>query len=303
MLQKPETAAYFRPDKLEDSLELLARQPMRVVAGATDIYPAQVAQRAWARSSDQSWLDITNVAALGGITESAGGWRIGALATWSDLVRADLPACFDGLKAAAREVGGLQIQNRATLVGNLCNASPAADGVPPLLCLNATVELASASGKRELPLSGFILGNRKIARHTNELVTAVNIPAHQSHSLNSQFFKLGARKYLVISIVMASGLVSWDEQQQITDCRFAVGACSPVATRIPSLEKDLIGISLDDLAGNPKKIAELIGDHHIETLHPIDDVRADAAYRRDAARACLTELLEMHCHHFRGASS
>ncbi len=300
------SATYFRPDKLEESLHLLAGQPLRVVAGATDVYPARVAQRAWAQPVEESWLDITAIESLKGISRTAFGWKLGSLVTWSELVQEDLPACFDCLKAAAVEVGGMQIQNRATIAGNLCNASPAADGVPPLLCLDALVELASEKGNRVLPVHEFILGNRSTARRHDELLTAIVIPDLPAASrddsqdgfldelVDSRFFKLGARKYLVISIVMAAGIVSWDKQRNLRDCRFAVGSCSPVAMRLPELENELAGLNLDDIARGKIKLQELIGDHHVSALTPIDDVRADAGYRREAARSCLLELLEMH---------
>lgn len=322
MPQSTATAKYFRPENLEESLALLAQRSLRVVAGATDVYPARVAGRTWGGAAAESWLDISAVASLASITRTQSGWRIGALVTWSELVAADLPVCFSGLKAAAREVGGLQIQNRATLVGNLCNASPAADGVPPLLCLNATVELASESGTRELPLAEFILGNRQTARQPSELVTAIIVPvfnvssnshtgmtdtdelvAHSQHNLDSRFFKLGARKYLVISIVMAAGIVQWDDNKNLTDCRFSVGSCSPVAVRLPALENDLLGLNLDDLAQGRVNLRELVAAHHVQQLSPIDDVRADAAYRHQAAIACLTELLESHVKYYTAAGA
>ena len=308
MQQNTGFAAYFRPDKLEDSLELLSRQSLRVVAGATDIYPARVAHRAWANPQLESWLDISAISSLQGITTTPTGWRLGALVTWSDLLAADLPPCFNALKAAAREVGGLQIQNRATVAGNLCNASPAADGVPPLLCLDAQVELASAGGKRVIPLAEFILGNRQTMRRSDELLTAIIVPSPGStalagNSLDSRFFKLGARKYLVISIVMAAGLVQWDENKNLVDCRFSIGSCSPVAQRLRAFENDLAGLNLDDMARGSLAVAELVTLDHIEFLSPIDDVRADAIYRRNAAVACLQELLESHVSFYRASVS
>ena len=131
--------------------------PWTVLAGGTDFYPARVG-----RAIDEDVLDISGdrrAARHHGRTRD--GWRLGATTTWSELLEADLPPLFDGLKQAAREVGGRQIQNAGTLAGNLCNASPAADGVPPLLALDAEVELAGRAGTRRLPLASFITGNRR----------------------------------------------------------------------------------------------------------------------------------------------
>src|ERR1700730_10046852 len=148
---------YLRPRRLEDALTALAR-PHMVLAGGTDFYPARVG-----RAIDEDVLDIGGIAVLRGISADSAGWRLGATTTWSELLETDLPPLFDGLKQAAREVGGRQIQNAGTLAGNLCNASPAADGVPPLLALDAEVELAGRAGTRPLPASAFITRNRRTA--------------------------------------------------------------------------------------------------------------------------------------------
>src|SRR5690606_31706996 len=121
---------------LEEALQALAR-PFAVLAGGTDFYPVRVG-----RAVTEDVLDITGIAALRGISETSAGWRLGATSSWGELIEADLPPMFDGLKQAAREVGGRQIQNTGTIAGNVCNASPAADGVPALLALDSEVELA-----------------------------------------------------------------------------------------------------------------------------------------------------------------
>ncbi len=167
---------YLRPRGLEEALQALTR-PFTVLAGGTDFYPARVG-----RSVTEDVLDIAGIAALRGISETADGWRLGATTTWSELVEASLPPLFDGLKQAAREVGGRQIQNAGTIAGNICNASPAADGVPALLTLDAEVELASRAGTRRLPLAAFITGVRRTALQPGELVVALHVPRPQARS-------------------------------------------------------------------------------------------------------------------------
>lgn len=221
-------------------------------------------------------LDIHALQELQQITLVNGQWRIGAGVTWSELLAADLPAAFDALKLAAREVGSVQIQNRATLVGNLCNASPAADGVPPLLILDAQVELASRAGRRVLSLQQFILGNRDIARRPEEMVTAVIIPERGAKGCSS-FIKLGARKYLVISISMVAARVVLDANSLIADAAISVGSCSLVAQRLSNLEAELIGQPLS------ADLAKLVRPEHLASLSPIDDVRSTANYRRQAS--------------------
>jgi CO/xanthine dehydrogenase FAD-binding subunit len=268
---------YLRPDGLSDALAAL-RRPHTVLAGGTDFYPARVG-----RPVDEDVLDITAIAALRGISAGAGGWRLGATTTWSELLDADLPPLFDGLKQAAREVGGRQIQNAGTLAGNLCNASPAADGVPPLLALDAEVELAGPAGARRLPLASFITGNRRTALGPGELMVAIHV-ARPAHQARSGFLKLGARRYLVISIAMAAATLEVGGGR-IAAARIAVGACSEVAQRLPRLEAALLGAPLDRHLGN------LVDETQLTSLAPIDDVRGSAAYRRDAVVTLLRRLL------------
>jgi CO/xanthine dehydrogenase FAD-binding subunit len=272
-------AAYLRPAKLEEALEALASRPLTVLAGGTDHYPARVD-----RVRDEPILDLTALAALRGIARTPEGWRIGATTTWSELIEARLPALFDALKLAAREVGGVQIQNAGTVAGNLCNASPAADGVPALLALDAGVELRSRSGSRVLPLEEFVTGARQTARASDEIVTALLVPAPR-YEARSHFLKLGARKYLVISIAMVA-VVLEIEDTLVRAARIAVGACSPVARRLRSLEKALEGRRLDE------GLAELVRGEHVDVLQPIDDVRASADYRRHAALILVRRTLE-----------
>jgi CO/xanthine dehydrogenase FAD-binding subunit len=270
-------ADYLRPTRLDDALRALSRR-RAVLAGGTDFYPARVG-----RAIDEDVLDITAVAQLRGISTTAEGWRFGATTTWSELLEAPLPSLFDGLKQAAREVGGRQIQNAGTLAGNLCNASPAADGVPPLLALDAEVELARPAGVRRLPLAAFITGNRRTVLQADELMVAIHV-RNRTGDARSGFLKLGARRYLVISIAMAAATLEIDHGR-VAAAHVAVGACSAVAQRLPLLEAVLAGAPFDQRLGN------LVERAHLAPLAPIDDVRGSAAYRLDAAVTLLRRLL------------
>jgi CO/xanthine dehydrogenase FAD-binding subunit len=268
--------SYMRPTDLNDALAVLASGPRAVLAGGTDFYPARVG-----RAIDDDILDISAIAALGGVARRPdGSVSLGARATWSDVVAAALPPAFDGLKQAAREIGGLQIQNAGTVVGNVCNASPAADGIPCLLALDAAVTLRSAGGERRVALADFVLGNRRTARQENELVTAIEIPPPRAGAA-SLFLKLGARRYLVISIAMAAFVLAPDRRGRVAAASVAVGACSPVARRLPALEAALLGRTLDAALG------DAAAPEHLAPLAPIDDVRGSAAYRADAALTLL----------------
>jgi CO/xanthine dehydrogenase FAD-binding subunit len=272
-------ALYLRPQRLEDALDALGSQGLTVLAGGTDFYPARVGL-----PLDEDVLDISAVAELQGIRDDGDCWRLGAGVTWSALRDADLPRCFDGLKGAAWELGGPQVQNAGTIVGNLCNASPAADGVPNLLALDARIELAGARGRRNLSVADFVTGNRETQRRRDELVTAISIPKPAPNTASS-FAKLGARKYLVISIVMLAVVIE-PEDGRVASARLAIGACSPVARRLPALEAALLGRPLDGALGETLEDA-----HLIETLAPIDDIRASAVYRREAAATLIRRVL------------
>jgi CO/xanthine dehydrogenase FAD-binding subunit len=271
---------YLRPTEIEEAVAALASRPLAILAGGSDFYPARVG-----KPLSDDILDVTALAALRGISEDGDALRIGAGVRWSELLAADLPSWFACLALAAREIGGRQIQNAGTLAGNICNASPAADGVPALLALDAAVEIVSLRGRRILPLADFIRGNRQTALAGDELVTAIVIPKPR-HAASSTFRKLGARKYLVISIVMVAALLETAPDGTIARARIAVGACSAVAKRLAALEDDLIGRKLESGIGG------LIAARHLADLAPIDDVRGSADYRSDAALALVASSLE-----------
>jgi CO/xanthine dehydrogenase FAD-binding subunit len=263
---------YLRPKTLDQAVSLLASPGGQILAGGTDFYPAL-----GERLPPGCVVDITGLDEIRGVSFETGQIRIGGLTTWSEVIRAPLPHCFDALKAAARELGSVQIQNRGTVAGNLCNASPAADGVPPLLALDAEVELDSAGGRRRIPLARFLAGNRKTLRRPDEILAAVLVP-RRIEDAASAFLKLGARRYLVISISMVAAVVQADEAGCVKQAAVAVGACSACAQRLRALENDLVGL--------PAKpgIGAAVKTEHLAPLSPIDDVRATGDYRRDASR-------------------
>jgi xanthine dehydrogenase small subunit len=275
---------YHRPATLQEALAICAAGDVMLLAGGTDVYPAKAARTAWGEMHHKDVLDISRLTELRGIAEGDSHWRIGALTTWSELIAAELPALFDGLKLAAKEVGGAQIQNRGTVAGNLCTASPAGDGLPNLLALDADIELASASCTRRVPMREFLLGYRQTACRPNEIVTSILVPKPGGADVRSHFLKLGARKYLVISIAMVAGIVEIGADARIAAARLAVGACSAVPQRLPTLEAKLVGVPLTDAPG-------VAAPDHLAHLTPIDDIRASADYRRHAALTLVRDLL------------
>lgn len=273
--------SYHRPHQLSEALSLLQAGQATILAGGSDLYPAHAG-----RQLPGDILDLTAIDALSGISRDDAGWRIGATTTWSAIANADLPGAFHGLQQAAREVGAIQIQNSGTIGGNLCNASPAADGVPPFLVLEAEVELASVRGTRRLALADFITGIRQTALQPGEIVTALHVPDHAAQGV-AAFAKLGARAYLVISIAMAAVRLELAERR-IVAARVAVGSCSPVARRLAGFEAALIG----QFADQPDQWRGALADDIALRLAPIDDIRADAAYRRKAAAELVIRAIE-----------
>ena len=270
---------YLQPKNLEEAVAALADQPLTIIAGGTDYYPARVGQ-----PLDDDLLDISRIAGLGGIEETDDHFRIGATATWTDLIDTPLPGWFEGLKLAAREVGGVQIQNAGTIAGNICNASPAADGVPPLLAMNAELELNSIRGTRPITLEKFIISNRETRCGRDEIVTAIRIPK-PANPASSIFLKLGARKYLVISIVMVAAIIEQGPDNRVAAAQIAVGSCATVAKRLRLLERALVG---QPMSGD---LGALVTSDYLTILRPITDVRATADYRSDAAVTLVARAL------------
>ena len=259
---------FARPSTVDEASRLLAAGGWRVLAGGTDLYPGAGSGLAG------PVLDVTALPGFSQI-EMGTGLRIGAAVSWSSIAEARLPPALRVLQQAARQIGGRQVQNAGTIGGNLCNASPAADGVPPLLALDAEVELVSAKGTRRLSLAEFLLGPRRTALLPGEILAAVVVPPAGIQG-QSAFVKLGARSHLVISIAMvAVRLVVTGGH--VVEAAVAVGSCSPVAVRLPLVEASLRDVSVTESTGRVRAEDVQAG------LSPIDDIRATAAYRREAA--------------------
>ena len=273
---------YLRPESLDQALAALEALDApdagaRVLAGGTDLYPV-----AGARLAGRV-VDLTALPGMAGLRLDGSGLRIGACTTWSAVAEAALPPSCAALQQAARVVGGRQIQNAGTVGGNLCNASPAADGVPPLLALDAGVELASTAGLRRMALADFIIGPRRTALRAGEVLVAVHIPASALVG-RSAFEKLGARAYLVISIAMVAVRLEV-EGGRVMAAAVAVGSCSPVARRLPGVEAALCG----PVAGAARRVdaAQVAA-----ALDPIDDIRASAGYRLKVAAVLIRRAVE-----------
>jgi CO/xanthine dehydrogenase FAD-binding subunit len=259
---------YARPETLAQALQMMSGGGWRVLGGGTDLYPGAGSRLAG------PVLDVSALPGFSGITQDD-DLRIGAGTTWAEIAGADLPGALRALQQAALQVGGRQVQNAGTIGGNLCNASPAADGVPPLLALGAEVELVSADGTRLLPLEGFLLGPRRTALQAGEVLAAVIVRDSNLRG-TSAFEKLGARSHLVISIAMVAARVVLTAGR-VTKAMIAVGSCSPTAVRLPLVEAALVDAPVTE-AVDRIRVADVQA-----ALSPVDDVRATAEYRLEAA--------------------
>jgi N-methylhydantoinase B len=283
MSQAAPSLIWHAPTTLDEALEIRALRAVRPVAGGTDILPERAARRGRGDFREPELLDLTGVSGLREIVNDGLEWRFGCLVTWTDLLRADLPPLFEGWRAAAREIGGAQIQNAGTLMGNVCTASPAGDGLPCLVALEAEVELASRDGVRRVPIADFLVGRRRTACREDEIATALIVPARE-RALGA-FRKFGARRYLVISIAMASAVVTLSGKGRILRARVVVGACAETPQRLLALEGALTGEFMSPALG------DLVSDVHVQHLAPVDDVRASRAYRYAAARELVRETI------------
>ena len=249
-----------RPRTLRNALRLLATEALEPIAGCTDVYVGL--QFGTAKAT--RFLDLWGLDELRGIRRAGGGVHIGALTTYTDLIRSRLvQARVPMLVAAAREVGGAQIQNRGTIGGNIANASPAGDTLPVLAAAGARVVLVSESGERTVPLTAFYTGYRATVRRADELVAAIEIPRIDGRQW---WRKVGTRRAQAISKVMMAAV----RGEQV---RIALGAVAPTVVVAARAAEVLAG-------GGPLADAQAALEGEIA---PIDDLRSSRDYRRAVA--------------------
>ena len=270
----------LRPRSLGEAVRMLDQHPELVpVAGCTDLMVCEREDRA----DMVAVIDLLGIDELRGVRSHDGWLEIGATTSFAEIrrsppVRTDFPA----LTTAAGVVGGWQIQNRATLGGNIANASPAGDSLPVLLALDARLVLVSAAGEREIAYRDFHQGYRRTALAPGELIGWVRLP--QPPPLCRQLFrKVGTREAQAISKVVIA-LVGASEQGRIRDYRLAAGSVAATPLRLVSVEEALIGRELDAaLAAEAGRLAA-------EAVAPIDDVRSTAAYRSFVLRRLVEQM-------------
>ncbi len=270
------------PRSLPDALALLRDEPgaWRPFAGGTDVMVLFES----GRLAHKKFFSIRHLSELRGVEETETHVSLGALMTYTEVQRhATLRREFPMLCQAARETGGVAIQNRGTLGGNIANASPAADSPPALLAYDAQLELVSAAGTRRVAYKDFHTGYKQTIMRPDELIARIILPRPGKHVRQSAR-KVGTRRAQAISKLCFAGLLEL-EDGKVSDVRLAFGSVAPIVMRCLRVEALLKGQKLD---------AAVIKDARAELAHeiaPIDDVRSTAVYRRNVACNVLEEFL------------
>ena len=260
----------FAPRSLAEALGLLAEHPDLVpVAGCTDLMVCEPERRLGLGGV----MDLGRIPEIRGIERDGQGWRIGAATTFTEIARSPaIRTSFPALAEAASVIGGWQIQNRATIGGNMANASPAGDSLPVLLVLEAVAVAAGPSGVREIPYSEFHVGYRKTALERGEIIAWVRLPDPPAGSIQ-RFRKVGTRESQAISKVVVA-MAAARRGSALERVRFAAGSVAATPVRLRAAERICEG------AEPVPALAERAAAAAIAEVEPIDDVRSTAAYRR-----------------------
>lgn len=283
---------YARPGSLAEALALAGNgRQVLFLAGGTDV----IIQLREGRRSCDLLIDLKRIPELTRIAElPGGGLEIGAAVPLAEVyehprVRSDFPALVD----AAGIIGGIAIQSRATLGGNLCNASPAADSSPALMALGATLRIAGPAGERELPVADFFLGPGRNALQPGEVLVSVRVPALPPRAA-AFYHRFIPRNEMDIAVASAGVFLALDAAGRIADARVALGAVAPTPILVPAAREALVG-------REPGAEAfEAAGEAARAAARPIDDMRGSAAQRRHLSRVLTVRALEHALRRIRG---
>ncbi len=270
------------PSSLADALALLNREPgvWKPFAGGTDLMVLLEA----GKLSHRNYVNIWSLKELRGIEVIDSHVTLGALTTYTEVQSHPvLQSEFPMLCQAASETGGLAIQNRGTIGGNIVNASPAADSPPALLAYDAEIELISTDGSRWLPYRGFHTGYKQMVIGPNELLSRIRMPRN-TRGATHYYRKVGTRKAQAISKVCLAALAKLDDRQ-ISDCRIALGSVAPIVVRCVQTENALRGQKPD--TDTIKSACATLS----QEISPIDDIRSTADYRLQVAKNLLTDFV------------
>jgi len=270
---------------LDEAIGLLAEngEKIQVLAGGTDV----MVQYQRGEIGPEAMLHIEGIKSLREVETGNGTVTFGAGVTHRRVARdPGLSDLLPALSEAAATVGGWQTQEVGTIVGNVCNASPAADTLPPLLNADAVVHLASASGRRAVPLQQFILGRRRTSRRPDEIVTALEVQPLRPRNAEA-YLKVAPRSAMEVAVVGLAARLAFSKNGEVVEARISVCAVSEVPYRAGEAESALLGSHLDD------ETVREAGALLTRSADPIDDQRASAAYRRRVLSPLLARAVEV----------
>lgn len=274
---------YSAPCSLEEALSLLKSGKAKVLAGGTDL----IVQMTDGRASPTALVDVKKIPELNRLEISADGTlHVGAAVPLGEIVAfAPLMQSFGVLHQACSLIGSVQIRNRATMGGNVCNAAPSADSAPPLLCLGARAVVAHPAGTKTIPLESFFKGPGQTALADNELLVEIEVPPLPP-STAGYYLRHTPRKEMDIAVVGAAAMLARPERGgPCSDVRISLGAVAPTPVRVPDAEAFLKGKAPDDAA--IEEAAEIA----VGAVSPISDVRASAEYRRELVKVLVRRAL------------
>ena len=278
---------YEAPESVEGAVALLsaATGEARVLAGGTDLLVQMRADVV----DPELIVDIKKIAETRAVREEKGGWRIGAAVTGAELKEhAKLKRAWPGVVEAANLIGSTQVQGRATLGGNLCNGSPAADSVPALIAAGAVATLAGPQGRRDLPVEDVMLGPRKLALKKGEIVVSFLLPPRPPRSSDA-YLRFIPRTEMDIAVVGAGVSLTLDGAGTISAARVSLGAVAARVLLVQEAAQAIVGSRLDAPAQRRLEAAARAA------CRPIDDKRGTVEFRTDVAgvltrRAALIAL-------------
>lgn len=266
--------AFHAPDTVEDAVALLAADPSaRPLGGGTDL----IVQMRSGRVAPSAVVDLKRIAGLSGVRRDGGRFVIGAATPCTALRNdAELCAAWPGVVEAANLIGSVQVRNRATMAGNLCNASPAADSVPALVAAGATCVVAGPSGTREIPVEAIPVSPGRTSLSAGEFVVEIRLPARAERAADA-YLRSIPRTEMDIAVVGAAANLTFDADGTCTSARIALGAVAPTVVVVEAAGAAMVGTRLEEAA------LEAVAEAARAACNPIDDKRGTISYRRAMA--------------------
>jgi len=265
---------YQSPQSVADALALLAAdENSRVLAGGTDL----LVRLRLGHIAPSTIVDIKQIDGMRAITQEAGGFRIGAAVTGAEMSEhSNLGEAWPGVVEATDLIGSTQVQGRATPVGNLCNAGPAADSVPALVAAGAMVRVEGPDGTRDVAAEDIPKGPGKTSLTQKELVTSIFLPARPANSADA-YLRFIPRTEMDIAVVGCGVSLTLDDNGTIIEARVSLGAVAPKVLLVKEAAEAIIGTKLDDAALDRLALAASTA------ANPIDDKRGTVAFRKDVS--------------------